>query len=270
MRSLWLEFVFFPMCFAHLAVAGINNLSESSLFRWVPAEGRYELVAVSEIQPKNLYLRWENRQQKYIWVTGDDRHEILTNSKVQGGRLGLEGSAARNWFVPSNGSVQNPWKKSTERRRPQVWRFDPARVVGTDLSTGTYVSETASDNWESWGGDLDPIVIEPPPIKPPAPIPDPGVPPPEPNEEEISCTLTVSPNSPRVGERILITMTTAGPVTAATLDGAAVDFPMVVRMKIGDRPVGAPKDSGSFVLAGSVKGLRSSAQCEIQITFALP
>lgn len=244
---------------AMAAMAQAQIADESVLFRWNFDEKRFERVTPGDIEPKNFYLRWDNRQQTHVWVTGDNRHMILNTSKVQGGRLGFTGKEARNWYVYSD-TREPRWKKNTERVRPEVWRWDPARVVGGSWSTGSYRSERAGDEWETWGAELDPIL---PPVKPPPVDPPPVKPPPNPND--LTCEVSASPSTAKVGETVLLTMKTTGPVTAATLDGAAVDFPSVMRAKTVEAPANA-RLPAKVKIVGEVKAPNQGrAECSVDI-----
>ncbi len=255
-NTLWIALLFVTPGHAQ---NGRQNLDETVLFRWLSKEDRFTQVAPHEVQPKNLYLRWDNREQRYVWVTGDNRHMILSKSKVQGGRIGHAGQNARNWFV-YNELDYPPWKKNTERTRPEVWRWDPTRVVGGSWTTGTYVSERAAVGWESWGGELDPISVPLPPIVEP-PVKPPVTPP----TNELSCTIQ-GPTSAMLGSSVVLTMTTTGPVKSAMLNGAAVDFPLVMRMWTVEKDLVSTSTPDKITIVGSVRGERNlSADCRLEV-----
>ena len=259
-----------------LAILGIGTANgfqsqtadESVLFHWVVRENRFEIITPGDIQPKNLYMRWDNGLQTHVWVSGDNRDLILSSTKVQGGRLGFTGQEARNWYLFTEGTKPG-WKKNTERTRPEMWRWDPKRVVGGSFTTGIYRSERTGDGWETWGGDLDPVVVEPPPIKPPPVDPPPIKPPPidpPPPSNELTCQVSASPSTAKVGETILLSMKTTGPVISATLDGAAVDFPSVMRAKSIEVPVNTPLPA-KVKISGQVKAPNMGrAECSVEIT----
>ncbi len=234
------------------ADGGRSNLDETVLFRWLVTEDRFAQLSPSEIQPKNLYVRWDNGEQHYVWVTGDNRHMILSKTRVQGGRLGYTGQNAKNWFTYNELDLPS-WKKTTERSRPQMWRWDPARVVGGSFTTGTYVSERAATGWENWGGELD--LIAPPVVDPP-------VTPPAANE--LGCTIEGAATA-TVGSSVILTMKTTGPVKSAMLNGAAVDFPVVLRAWTAERAAGTLTPD-VVTIVGSVRGDRgTSAECKLVI-----
>lgn len=240
-------------------VAQGNNLDESILFRPVVAENRFEQITPSDIQPKNLYLRWDNRDQKYVWVTGDNRHKILSKSKIQGGRLGMSGQEAKNWYEYTELDAM-PWKKNTERSRPEMWRWDPDRVVAGSFTTGIYRSEQAPTSWDTWGGDLDPDV---PPVKPPPVDPPPAI--------DLGCTITASPLTVAVGQSTVLTMNTRGHVISASLDGAAVDYPVVLRTKLLDAATVGTAVPAKLTIRGQVKAPnQGSADCSVEISITAP
>lgn len=237
--------------------ADVRNLSETILFRWVVDENRFEEITPSDIQPKSLYLRWDNRGQKYVWVSGDNRHLILSKTKVQGGRLGMTGRPALNWFE-YNESEKLPWKKNTVRARPEIWRWDPTRVVAGSFESGIYRSEQAPEGWETFGGDLDPEVppVKPPPVKPP-PV------------GNLGCQLEASPANAIVGQTVLLSMKTWGPVISAMLDGAGVDFPVVMRSKVLEAALFSAPLPAKLTIRGQVKAPNQAvSECSVVISVA--
>ena len=74
-------------------------------------------------------------------------------------------------------------------------------------------------------------------------------------DTSIDCRLEVSPAKVQVGETVIMTMTTTGDVTQANLDGAAVDFPRVLRSRLAAEP-------GRIVIRGVVYSKRGVNHCD--------
>ncbi len=90
---------------------------------------------------------------------------------------------------------------------------------------------------------------DPTPITPPVPEPTPTIE----KDGSVTCEIEVNPPTAYVGEVVILSMVTSGPVTSAMLDGAAVDFPKVLRSKTAEAP-------GRFLVQGTVwsKGGRNT------------
>lgn len=76
----------------------------------------------------------------------------------------------------------------------------------------------------------------------------------EPVGAKPGCEITAQPVSVKLGQNVVLTMTTTGDVTSATLDGSGVDFPSVKRMV-------TPKAVGPQFALGEVKGPGGTSTC---------
>lgn len=233
--------------------------------KWVPITHPEKLGLFT------LYGRWDNELYDFVWVTKDNRDRIVGGTKVEGWRLGYTGKNYLNWFryCPT---CEYKWKKSTDHVRPAVYRYSAKLAAAGSTSNGIYRSEQANETWATFGGEVDPLPKprpeEPPPVKPHLPIEPPplspppvAVPPPLPlpPKGDLGCSIQASPGVAKVNEAILVTMTTWGPAVSAELDGAAVDFPKVIRTLNFEK-------AGTFTIQGQVFGRPPlAAQCAATI-----
>ncbi len=100
-----------------------------------------------------------------------------------------------------------------------------------------------------------PTPVEPAPVTPTVPPTSSPVVVGE-NDPDISCEIEISPATAFVGESVILSMHTSGNVTSAQLDGAAVDFPTVLRSKVVD------EKPGKHTIYGIVTSRRGVANCK--------
>jgi hypothetical protein len=113
--------------------------------------GKYQPVAAAAQAADRFYVRFDIGMNSWIWVSVNDPRAVAPGSKLQGKRLGLPAtdtdSRGLDWYRLSDDWFT--WTKVTDRDLPEISR--------RDFNGHIEVWQTYPSDWESLGGQLDPL-----------------------------------------------------------------------------------------------------------------